>query len=124
MSEIAMLAAAELAAALEAENDALRAMDIRRAVAQFPRKSECLERFRQALKTADAPARAEAAASARGWAERLQALADDNRILLERAMFVQGRVIGILARAAPSQSVGYGRPVGRPAPAMTLSARA
>lgn len=61
-------------------------------------------------------------------AERLGALADENRALLERAIAVQGRVLGTLARAAQPVASRYGAR-GGPAyddrrTAIALSARA
>ena len=120
-----VLAAAALAEMLEAENAALRDMDVRRAVARFPCKAECARRLGAAL--ARVPDGApEHLAAARASVARLRTLVEDNRRLLERAMFVQGRLIATLARARPPALTGYGRAqnASRPVPPMTLSARA
>ncbi len=115
------LAAAALAEALEAENAALRALDVPRAVAVFPHKEACARRLTEALSQ---PAAGGSHSS--DSVSRLRVLADDNRRLLERAMFVQGRLLATLARAMPPMRAGYGR-TPHPnvaAPPMTLSAHA
>ena len=84
--------------------------DKRSAVAEF-----------DAARTAPAPSEA-----AQRMVRRLQGLAMENKRLLERAIAVQGRVIGVVARAATAatEPAGYGPSRGRrPAP-MALVARA
>jgi hypothetical protein len=110
-----------LAETLEAENGALAVLDL-------PRAGAMLERKRRAL--ADLAA-AQTVPTSRDPAERvarrLQALAIENKRLLERAICAQGRVIGVVARAAaPAMaptSYGAARPAVRPA-ALALLARA
>jgi hypothetical protein len=59
-------------------------------------------------------------------ARRLQALAMENKRLLERAIAVQGRVIGVVGRAATAamEPAGYGPGRGRRPAAMAFVARA
>ena len=75
-----------------------------------------------AARTAPAPQRAPPQRMAR----RLQALAMENKRLLERAIAVQGRVIGVIARAATAATApaGYGPARGRRPAAMAFVARA
>lgn len=110
-----------LAETLEAENEALSVLDL-------PRAGAMLERKRRAL--ADLAAAQSSPASrdpAERVARRLQALAIENKRLLERAICAQGRVISVVARAgAPAMAptnYGAARPAGRPA-ALALLARA
>lgn len=111
MTDPVHLAAAELADVLEAENAALRSMDLPRAIAQVPLKEARADRLRLAL-SGIGPERSgrppETLVDSRAMATRLQALAVENRRLLERAIGVQGRLIAILARAAPLPPIGYG----------------
>jgi hypothetical protein len=113
--------AAGLAAVLARENAALAALDFPAAAALLPAKTAALAALQQAPATPP-PA---------GLARELPALVADNRRLLERAILVQGRVIGIIARAAPRATAGapvsYGRDGarawGRHQPAVAMSAR-
>lgn len=78
--------AERLAALLEAENAALRALDVAAVAELLPAKRVAVEAL-----TAG-PVAAETA-------ERLRLLATDNRRLLEQAMAVQGRVVALVADA-------------------------
>jgi hypothetical protein len=127
MTETLVTAAARLAAVLARENDALAALDLPAAAGLVAEKRAATEALERSQAGMPAVARDPGLAAA---AERLRALAEENRRLLERAIAVQGRVIGIIARAA-SQAValpGYGaggdRTRPRQGPAMALSARA
>ena len=133
-----MIAAAEaLAETLERENAALAAMDLAGAAALYPRKDAAAAAFAAAQKrlgdTMASALDAEQQRLARHLAERLRALADENRQLLERAIQVQGHVVGTIARAvsqmAPrAQAPRYGARGAmaetRRLPPVMLSARA
>ena len=80
-------AAARLASVLEAENAALERHDPAAAVALLDEKLAAA----QALSAAGLPLET---------GERLRALADENRRLLERAIKVQERIVTMVARAA------------------------
>ena len=103
-------AAATLAELLDRENAALRALDFTGAVALFPAKQRAADTFAVAQTQLGAlpPAlRPEFERTAR----RLKDLAAENRRLLERAITVQGRVIGIIVKALPralDKAPGYG----------------
>ena len=107
-----------LAEVLEQENTALEAMDLPRAMALLPEKEAAFAAL-TAAGGSDHPGMSPVA-------ERLNRLATENRRLLERAMTVQQRVIGIVAQAAaeaaaepaygvtggiPGRSSGHVRPV-------------
>jgi flagellar biosynthesis/type III secretory pathway chaperone len=116
-----------LADILIEENAALVALDLPRAVAMLPDKQRIATDFITA-QAAPIPAAQREVAERLG--ERLRTLAQDNRALLERAIAVQGRVIGVIVRAAapavaPSGYGAHGKPshAGRPV-AFALSARA
>ena len=79
-----------MAAVITAENAALAALDLPRAVALLGRKSAEIANF-EAQKPAGAPQETVALLA------QLAALANDNRRLLDRAIKAQGRVIGIIA---------------------------
>lgn len=108
MSEHPSLRAAHaLCLVLEAENKALRAMDIGRANALLEEKQAAVNRLVGTRGLVGS-------APALEWAEagkRLGLLAADNKRLLERAMVAQNRVMACIARAVarvlPSGS-GYG----------------
>lgn len=95
--------AQSLAAVLAQENAALRAVDLARATTLLAQKGHAIAAFTAA--NADAAATGLTAAERRRASveigERLRALADDNQRLLERAMLVQRRVMGLIAEAAP-----------------------
>jgi hypothetical protein len=91
-----IVAAQRLADILERENDALRVMDLRRAVELLPEKTAAIANLTAAGEASSGPASPSAASIAR----RLEGLASRNRRLLERAIVAQQRVIGIVVRAA------------------------
>ena len=129
MNEL-IAAAMSLADIIGQENHALRAMDLARACALLEDKNAAADRF-----IAAQPIGTQAGGLDQGAvltvAARLQELAAENRILLERAMAVQGRLIGIVTEAgrlaAAREPPRYG-PHGRPTAALSvplaLSARA
>jgi hypothetical protein len=128
MSPALIDAAIRLADALARENEALATLDLPRAAGMLADKQRAADAFfaAQALLPDGAPA--EPNAVARDVAARLEALAEENHRLLERAIAVQGRVIGTLARAVRPETLGYGAHGGRTAAsrpgAIALSARA
>ena len=98
-------ATVQLADVLAVENAALRAVDIRRAAAMLGRKQAALAALTSA--TAAGPEQRAAMQAAVG---RLRSLAEENRRLLERAIEVQSRVLGVLAGVARrARAPGYGR---------------
>ncbi len=112
-----------LAEALAAENAALLALNLPRAASMLADKQAALAAFNAAKRGgATTPALRQAA-------EQLRAAADENRRLLERAITVQTRVIGIVAQAARAANPAparYGRNgayAARPASGWALSAR-
>lgn len=109
-----------LAATLERENAALAALDLPRAVAVLADKQQAVAAL------ADIQAVPMPHPAAERMARRLQALAAENKRLLERAIAAQGRVIGVIARAAaPSTApAGYGIARGHRPAAVALSAKA
>jgi hypothetical protein len=97
MSTDLIQAADALADTLERENAALAALDLPRAAGMLADKQRAVNAFTTAQAvTASPPPRTMIEPLAR----RLRALADENRLLLERSIAVQGRVIGIIARVA------------------------
>lgn len=122
-------AAVRLADALARENDALAALDLARAVGMLADKQRASDAFfaAQSLLPGGTTA-APIEQHARSVAERLATLVQENRRLLERAIAVQGRVIGTVAHAAQPEASGYGARGGRSADrrpgAIALSARA
>ena len=121
MNKDLITAGNQLAETLEAENGALIVLDLPRAGAMLARKQRALADL-AAMQGVPAPRDA-----ADRVARRLQALAMENKRLLERAIAAQGRVIGVVARAAAPAvaptSYGAARHTGRPA-ALALLARA
>lgn len=123
-------AAMRLADILGRENAALRAMDMPAATALLVDKAQALAAFTAA---GDADARVPEASrpTAETLAGNLRALVMENRRLLDIALHVQGRVLGLIARAAAQQTGhaaprygGGGTPMpSRPA-AIAISARA
>jgi hypothetical protein len=117
-------AIATLTDVLERENAALAALDMTRTGALLGEKRVACDALAQAHRD-DREAMPPNAAM-----PRLRDLAEENRRLLERAMAVQGRVIEVIARAAPRAAAvpGYGATggragSGRPIP-LAFSARA
>jgi hypothetical protein len=93
-------AASGLADLVARENAALDAVDLAAAAAMAPSKRSATQRFLRA-RAGVATLSADEIAALRAVGENLERLAAINRRLLERAIFVQGRVIGSLARAIP-----------------------
>ena len=100
MARLSIPVVTALADILERENTALAAMDLPAAAACLPEKTAALTRFAEAV-AGDAGALPPDIGPA---AMRLDALARENRMLLERAMAAQERVIGIVAGAIASAS--------------------
>jgi len=128
MTEDLATAAARLAEVLAAENAALAALDLPRAGAMLAAKTRAADAF------VAAHGMSQGASPGAGTAppQRLRALLHENQRLLEHAITVQGRVIGIIARALPRAmrdpvATRYGAQ-GRAAPArlsaVAVSARA
>ena len=92
-------AATALADLLERENAALAALDLGGAAAMLAEKQQAVAAL------AAAPADTLPAAERRRLAERLRRLAEENRLLLEQGLRVQGRVIGMLVQALPRPAV-------------------
>lgn len=109
-----------LADTLEAENAALAALDLPRAVGLLADKQHAVE----GLTAAQTPAPSNPAAER--VARRLKALALENKRLLERAIAAQSRVIGVVGRAAaPAVApTGYATLRGQRPAAFALSAKA
>jgi hypothetical protein len=127
MSKELIAAASLLADMLAEENAALAALDLPRAAAMLADKQRVVAGF---LAARDAQSVAMPDAVIEPLARRLQSLSQENRTLLERAIAVQGRVIGVIARAAvpataPSGYCAHGTAgyTARP-PAFALSSRA
>ncbi len=127
MSKELIAAASLLADTLAEENAALAALDLPRAAAMLADKQRAVAGF---LAARDAQSVAMPDAVIEPLARRLQSLSQENRTLLERAIAVQGRVIGVIARAAvpataPSGYSAHGTAgyTARP-PAFALSSRA
>jgi flagellar biosynthesis/type III secretory pathway chaperone len=98
-------AAVRLADTLAQENRALAALDLPRAAGMLDAKTRAMEAFAAAQALAAAGVRpADSRDEAEQLAARLRDLAQENRRLLEHAIAVQGRVIGLVARAAPAGS--------------------
>jgi hypothetical protein len=96
-----LMVAQRVADVLDQENDALRAMDLRRAVTLLPEKTVAIA----ALIAADGAPSEPPDPDLVSTLARLERLAEENRQLLEQAIDVQKRVIGIVARAAASVAV-------------------
>ena len=96
-----------LASTLEAENAALRALNLPAAAALLAEKQAATDAF-NAVRIAAPPVRSEALREA---ADRLTGQAEENRRLLERAIHVQTRVLGVIANAARPRNPAprYGR---------------
>ncbi len=127
MTRTVINAADQLSDLLEQENAALERMDIATATALVAAKQQAIEALVAAQGQATPPDRAEIEEATR----RLTDLAAANRGLLERAILVQDRVLGMIANALPraaGREGGYGaggRNVTPHAlPPMALSARA
>ena len=124
MKQLMALAVDRLIEVLGGENEALKAMDLRRATEFLPRKNAAIAELTACVQsTSEAPI-PELVPAARC----LDALVQENRRLLDRAMAAQQRVIGIVVRAAaaariePCYRTGGHRP--RQASPIALSTRA
>jgi hypothetical protein len=93
-------AAVALAATLVAENQALIGLDFRRAAALLDEKRRAADAFAAAAQDRQVAA---------DVVTRLRDLAAENKRLLERAVLVQGRVIGAVVRAIPKVVGGVPR---------------
>ena len=115
-----MEAGTVLAETLEAENSALTALDLPKVGAMLARKQRAMADL------AAAKAHRTSRDGADRMARRLQALALENKRLLERAIAAQGRVIEVVARAAAASEAprGYGNERGARPTAFALSAKA
>jgi flagellar biosynthesis/type III secretory pathway chaperone len=121
MKSVSLLAVEALTSVLEEENQSLEALDFTAASRFFARKQSAVLALATVGPADDPPSLGAIAA--------LRDAAAANRILLERAIAVQGRVLGILAQAArASGPVHYGacgtHAVSRTPHAFALSARA
>jgi flagellar biosynthesis/type III secretory pathway chaperone len=96
-----LMVAQRLADVLDRENDALRVMDLRRAVTLLPEKTAAIAELTAAEGAASGPPNPDLVSIA----ARLNGLAQENRQLLERAIGAQQRLIGIIVRAAASVAV-------------------
>jgi len=102
-------AVARLTDVLERENAALAALDLPGAARLLAEKQAAAGAFaalQQAIPSGAAPPPAVA---------RLRSLGERNRSLLERAIAVQGAVIGVIAAALPTASHGRYAASGAPA---------
>ena len=120
-----LAATVRLAATLHAENAALQAMNLTAAASLLPEK----QRASTAFETARAATPPAQSAALRDAVAKLMDQAAENRRLLERAIAVQTRVIGIVVGAVrpPHPASRYGRSgnyTARPATGWALSARA
>lgn len=100
MRSEAMQAAEGLVEVLARENAALAAMDLPSATALVEAKRAAAEAF----VSAQAKAATTGVVAVPEVVRRLRELAAENRLLLERAMAVQQRVLAIIAEAAPRAS--------------------
>lgn len=123
-------AAVALADTLARENEALSHLDLARAAAVLGAKRRAAAAFDEARAQPEPAASKKTPPLAPEVERRLAALAEENRLLLERAIRVQRRIIGTVAAALPKADPERGyRPDGAPAPgrkipAFALSARA
>jgi hypothetical protein len=97
MSQDLIAAARLLADTLADENAALTALDLPRAASMLADKQRAVTGF---LAACDAERTTTVHATIAPLAQRLRSLSEENRALLERAIAVQGRVIGMVVRAA------------------------
>jgi hypothetical protein len=95
-------AAAALAHVLTLENEALRALDLPRAGSFVSEKTNALQAITEAEKAGNSSILSPGQRTrAQAIASQLRTLGEENRRLLERALVVQRRVIGIVTRAVP-----------------------
>ncbi len=127
MTKDRIQAAHGLADLLARENEALRRFDFPAAAALLPAKEAAVTGL--VLDAGSIPAEGQRADLV-ALGHRLNSLASENRALLERAITVQTRIVGIIVRAAsPASAAGHYAANGlrsqpRRALAMALSARA
>jgi hypothetical protein len=123
MSTKLLQAAIRLADILAAENAALATLDVAVAVALLADKRRVADQF---VAAQSAPVARDQRHDIQRASQRLQALAEQNKTLLTRAMAAQSRVIALIARAVAPPAYGtvsgYGH-AGRPA-AFAVIARA
>ena len=93
-------ATTELADTLVAENAALSALDLVAAGQLLARKQAATAAFTAAQRQAAALRATLDVKALRAAATRLQGVTEENRRLLERAIGLQNRVLGIMAKAA------------------------
>ena len=103
MSDDAVVAATRLVALLARENAALSALDLSEAGRLLPEKRAATEALARASAATDKDR-----GVVIGLAGQILTLAADNRVLLERALAVQRRILEIIARAAQPAAGGYG----------------
>jgi flagellar biosynthesis/type III secretory pathway chaperone len=120
MTKQAIEAANRLADVLARENAALKRMDFHAAIALVPAKQAALAEM---TRDGPPPPAASRFPGFQASAQRLRGLAEENRVLLERAITVQTRILGIVARAiAPvRQGPRYQRPNERRTPHRALA---
>lgn len=128
MTERLIAAAMALADVLARENAALAALDLRGAGALLAEKRDAAQAFADAQAGSGVVSPRQQASVARP-ADRLRVLVGENRQLLEHALEVQHRVIGIVARASQplAPAPGYrasGHPADVRAAPCALSSRA
>ena len=95
--------AVALAAVLEEENRALVALDLAAAAALAERKRSAVDRFvaaEQTLRKAETRAAAHEREAVKDLGERLSALAEANRRMLERAIAAQDALVRLLVEGA------------------------
>lgn len=106
-------AAVALAATLVQENAALAALDLAGAASLLDQKETAATSFAVAQRHAFEQATGPLAGPERDVAEQLgrqlHELAGENRRLLERALLVQRRVVGAVAKAVPKAMAGPAR---------------
>lgn len=128
-------AALSLVQVLAQENDALRTLDLRHAASLTDIKARAIEAFARAQSKQDRrpiPVTRAQRTAIEEMAARLRDLVIENRRLLERAISVQQKMIGVVARAAPQAMAAQNSRYGadgtlterRGMPAVALSARA
>lgn len=99
------LAACALCDVLDLENFALEQLDVEGAIRLLTAKQEATDALLQAQRQFAHVS----SAQSRDLAARLQRLAARNKLLLERAILAQNRVMACIARAVPKMSAGSGR---------------
>jgi hypothetical protein len=105
MSQELIAAARLLGDMLAEENAALTALDLPRAASMLADKQRAVAGF---LAACDAKRTAALNTTIAPLVQRLQSLSEENRALLERAIAVQRRVIGIVVRAAAPRVAASG----------------